>query len=109
MTQTKQEAAFTEYDSPYSFGEYSNTEISKVEREAFTAGWEAGQPKWIPVTERLPEELVPVLVLIPGEDNEIAICLYEKREGFYLSYDTDFTPNVEFWCPIPESLLNFKP
>lgn len=61
---------------------------------------------WIPSQERLPEELTPVLGLIPEEDNEIAICLYEKKEGFYLSYESDFKPKVEFWAPIPNSLLN---
>jgi hypothetical protein len=63
---------------------------------------------WISIHDKLPRELFPVLSLIPEEDNEIAICVYEEREGFYLSYDCNFKCNVEYWCYIPEELTKVR-
>lgn len=60
--------------------------------------------EWISINEKLPEELIPVFGLIPIEDHEMCICVYEESEGFYLSYDgSDIS--VEYWAPIPDELM----
>jgi hypothetical protein len=71
--------------------------------------WIAQQLQWIPVTERLPERMQNVLFVVD--------CRFDHDNGRILGgwyTGEDFvTPGVTWkasrWCPIPDSLLNFKP
>lgn len=109
MNQTIQEAAEAyEAVPPYTAGEYTNTEISKVEKEAFIAGAEWAQLNWIPVTERLPERMQECLFIVDSRfDHDNGRVL----GGWYTGEDF-VTPGVTWkasrWCAIPDSLLNFK-
>lgn len=68
-------------------------------RDGFLAGYAAAQPKWIPASERLPEEDIPVLT---------ARCIrgrwfYEVdliQDGVFTQDDPDF--EIEYWTlPTP--------
>lgn len=58
-------------------------------------------PRWIPVTERLPEEDCPVLVYIFGDSPYIA---WINRDGEWQTeefiIDCDYLPKA--WMPLPE-------
>jgi hypothetical protein len=112
MNQTIQEAAeaYT-LNSPYGSETYSNSEIAEVETKAFIAGGEWAIPKMVPVAEWLPTEKGMYLVF--GK---------KSWEDEFRLHITRFIPQDEFnaygfigiadplaWCPIPDSLLNFKP
>ena len=75
---------------------YDATEI------AYKNGYEAGRPKWIPVTERLPEKNTSVLVYYKHGRN---IFWYDEKDGFcdidqYGMNCPDGT--VTHWMPLPE-------
>ena len=62
------------------------------------------EPRWIPVTERLPEPFVSVLVQMPGEKpfptvREGYISTDGKWVGGYFKRKTD---EVTHWMPLPE-------
>lgn len=66
-------------------------------------------PKWIPVTERLPDESEPVLAFIRWsdyEDNEICYGQYIKNGRFRLMHYVEGELikgyEVEAWMPLPE-------
>lgn len=66
--------------------------------QAYKRGYEAGKPKWIPVTERLPEAVVDVLVIRMGETPDIEFMLYD---GTWVG-DTPHSHQVTHWMPLPE-------
>ena len=72
---------------------YEATEI------AYKNGYEAGKPKWIPVSERLPEEFEDVLVY-RSTGCEVDCCV--SRTKAYWSYDTVSGYAVTHWMPLPE-------
>lgn len=66
-------------------------------------------PRWIPVTERLPED--GVFVLVCNDDGHMMIAKYESEVlGWYYkytNYDFDMWDNEEqgpvcYWMPLPE-------
>ena len=59
-------------------------------------------PKWIPVTERLPEKDQEVLIFLFGEDPYIAWHNgeYWSTEDFRLDEPDDWQPN--YWFPLPQ-------
>lgn len=61
-------------------------------------------PKWIPVTERLPETCAAVLVCLHwGSDNdEITVGEYWKNSKSSPGWGT-FDPYVTHWMPLPET------
>lgn len=60
--------------------------------------------KWIPVSERLPEPLVSVLVQMPGEKPFPTVREgYIARDGlWYAGYFTREPGEVTHWMPLPE-------
>lgn len=57
-------------------------------------------PKWIPVTERLPEEMKTVLAWTPmGEFSETAMWTGIRWEK---TWDFDTIYSVTHWMPLPE-------
>ena len=65
--------------------------------------------KWIPVSERLPEEGYGVLVTVNGKHNNITfvnaleIAVYDNTEGWIVEEYPQWTdPNVTAWMPLPE-------
>lgn len=63
------------------------------------AGYEAAQPRWISVEERLPEEGEFTLILVPvrrKEDGQIGLEFF--RDGRWQGWVHDFTTH---WLPIP--------
>lgn len=65
--------------------------------------------KWIPVTERLPENGCGVLVTVNGKHNNIIfvnaleIAEYRNTEGWIIEGYLDWLdPNVIAWQPLPE-------
>lgn len=107
MNQTKQEAAEAYAESsPYASETYTNSEIAKVEIQAFTAGAEWASLKWVSI--KIPDRpangqkvLILVRSMFDGE-KEISTFTYSERMG--LSEST-----VIAWAEIPDSILNFKP
>lgn len=61
--------------------------------------------RWIPVSERLPEEYEPVLVYDPSVGHGqyvMRACMCEG--GWKTEFDFDFykNPNITHWMPLPE-------
>ena len=65
--------------------------------------------KWIPVTEKLPEDGCGVLVTVNGKHNNIIfvnaleIAEYRNTEGWIIEGYLDWlAPDVTAWMPLPE-------
>lgn len=88
--------------------------------QAYKNGYADGTPKWIPVTERLPEDRANVLCYYNGVFGQItriarfANCLEDvheydfagcKHSGFFV-YDSEYgyyeVNDVTHWMPLPE-------
>jgi hypothetical protein len=77
-------------------------------RDGFEAGAEWAQPRWIPVAERLPDYDQKCLCICDdAPDNSTIVGDYEAASVFRDA--SGYSWRVKYWCPIPESLLNFKP
>ncbi len=76
---------------------------------AYRKGLEDGKPKWIPVTERLPEKSGRYLALTPSKvrcDKYFEwLIRYDPKCGFY-DYDSEWgdipMDDVTHWMPLPE-------
>ena len=77
-------------------------DIYAIQEEAYKRGYEAGQPKWIPVTERLPKNFVSVLGYMTdaGEFPPVREC-YTVGNAFFFPALGDKHP-VSHWCEMPE-------
>ncbi len=61
--------------------------------------------KWIPVTERLPEEYEPVLVYDPSMDHgQYVMEATWSVDGWMTEFDFDHdeNPGITHWMPLPE-------
>ena len=60
-------------------------------------------PKWIPVTERLPEDDSDVLAYLRiGEEGRIYPATYAKGMWFDCIFNTPATSTTTHWMPLPE-------
>ena len=85
------------------YGTYNPEVLSRYLRDYFMPSVTPQEPRWIPVSERLPEELLGVLVYCPTYDN--IYCAYlEKGEWKIFSKKADEKINevVVAWQSLPE-------
>ena len=70
--------------------------VTEMLCEMYASGFENGKPKWIPVTERLPEENTEVLAY---RESGISV---EFRWNTHWDYDEFSDYPVTHWMPLPE-------
>ena len=74
--------------------------IHEATEQAYKNGYEAGKPKWIPVTERLPEAGDTVLVC--GSRGGVYTA-YMYRPNFWHKLNSkSHYCNPTHWMPLPE-------
>ena len=79
---------------------YTATEMAY--KHGYEKGYEAGKPKWIPVSERLPEKCETVLCLLPTKECWVATWnivddqMWSDGESWC---SKDYVTN---WMPLPE-------
>lgn len=70
---------------------------------AYIQQLEAQVPRWIPVEERLPEELHQVLVLMRSSSGWIMKAIDSRSKGKWLIYPDNNYRTVTHWMPLPEA------
>jgi hypothetical protein len=85
-------------------------EVQDAIGQAYKNGYEAGYadgeidfaPKWIPVTERLPVDWCPVLVMV-REIEKPLLGSYRENVWFHERWNTTLINGaVTHWMPLPE-------
>jgi hypothetical protein len=85
---------------------------------AYNNGFEAGKPKWIPVTERLPEDDLPkdtkrkqIRCLVATDKGTVKPCVRQrcisrKEKGVWVMTPWEWNKNIfakpTHWMPLPE-------
>lgn len=74
---------------------------AEVIKSAFIAGAEANVPKWTLCSDKMPAELVAVIVFIPDQDY-VGSAVWEKSEGWYENFEGELIDSeVTHWMPLP--------
>lgn len=84
--------------------------IHDATEEAYKKGIEDGKPKWIPVTERLPEDETLVLILCKNGAMFVGYCgkqYVDKERRWHIKTALNSTKllnlgRVTHWMPLPE-------
>ena len=86
--------------------------VANTTEEAADAIEELSKPRWIPVTERLPEPYTEVLAFVNDGSKYCEVLQYDvpgdgiKTLQFYRAdydgYTTIYSENVVAWMPLPE-------
>ena len=63
---------------------------------------EQEQRRWIPVTERLPENIANRVLVVCERSNGVFYAHYEKPFWINLETDKPFISTVTHWMPMPE-------
>ena len=63
------------------------------------------QTTWIPVSERLPEEKIAVLVWCPERKNIYCACLEENQWWIFGAYFQKVELEVIAWMPLPQAYM----
>jgi hypothetical protein len=87
-------AAPAVYNAPYLATE-------EAFKHGYEKGYEAGKPKWIPVTERLPE--AGKCVLIYSEKGKVAEGQYTVTQDWAQFRWSATKVKVTHWMPLPEA------
>lgn len=73
----------------------------KNARELIGMTPEPAFPAWIPVSERLPEEDVPYLTIVKGNDIPV-VAKYNDHDKGFTDCRVGWYVNVTHWMPLPE-------
>ena len=92
-------------------------DIYMATEEAYKRGLEDGKPKWIPVTERLPEEDLPK----DSKSKQIKVLVAYMRNGCWVvrtnlrkkgqwyrkpdEWDWSVSDPITHWMPLPGALI----
>lgn len=63
---------------------------------------EQEERRWIPVTERLPENIANRVLVVCERSNGVFYAHYEKPFWINLETDKPFISTVTHWMPLPE-------
>ena len=63
---------------------------------------EQEERRWIPVTERLPENIANRVLVVCERSNGVFYAHYEKPFWINLETDKPFISTVTHWIPLPE-------
>lgn len=77
------------------------TATEQAYKNGYEKGYAAGKPKWIPVSERLPEDEKKVLCIM----DDGYFCILEWASWDWLwsdGHNVYLEKNVTHWMPLPE-------
>ena len=79
-----------------------NTATEQAYRNGYEEGKRDAEPKWISVTERLPQNFVSVLAYIPCEHPLPTVKEAYLADGSWVTRTSlFFTKEVTHWMPLP--------
>ena len=107
VKELRERAAYLDFTRHY--GETANP-FSNAMKQAADAIEELSKPRWIPVTERPPEDCTPVQVCYSGYyskeiGSDMLACRYEGTWCYWDGEPCSYDPcrvEITHWMPLPE-------